>query len=237
MAGRLDTLLYEVRRLVKDRRPNAYVFPSTFLEEIAREEVPGVVDDTGMGKLETNLCNVAVDTDLYQLTLPTAYLDDASAAVAVPNLRMLNELVTTTLNWPLQKYTREQITDLKSGPTKRRGNPLTGFCIYEDANGATWLWVDPIPTVADVLKAVWEPLHPDVNMRQVVLMLNVAQLMILRLRVAATALDSATPAMLDKLGVSPAFAGTLRGRADESAATEYFRLNAGHRVGSIVRGR
>ena len=241
MAGTLQTQLYEIRRIIKDRRPNAAVFPTSLIEELSRNELQSTVDDLGMGKLETSaLVTIAANVDLYKVTLPTVSYTNAAgnnSTVQIPSFKMLNELVANSLKWPLLKISREEITDRKSGPTQRRGHPLTHFCLYEDTAQQTWLWVDPVPVQSDSLNAVWEPTHPDVTQDQCLLMLTQAGLLIHRLRTAAAVLDSATPAMLEKLGIGPGYAMLLRQQADRAVDPEYFRLNAGHRLGHIVRGR
>lgn len=233
MSGQIDTHMLEVRRLLKDRSPADYVFPTTQLEELTNLAIDELSEEMGMGNLETSAwVSLSVGVDTYAVTLPSLF------GQAVPSIQHLHSLTTTNLNWPMQKLTREEMLDRKSGPSKRQGTPTTHYAIWEGPDQSLELMVDPYPTVADALNAIWQPIHRRVDsFYDSTLMFSKRGLSALRLRVCAMALATAGQEALKRLDFPSDLADKWRAESSGIALDEYARLNEGHRVGHIRRMR
>lgn len=233
MSNQMDTHMLAVRRLLKDRSPADYVFPTTQLEELTNLAIDELAEEMGMGNVETPAwVTLTVGIDTYDVTLPSV------GGVAVPSIQHLFSLTTTNLNWPMHKLTREEMLDRKAGPTKRQGTPTTHYAIWEEPDQSLALMVDPYPTVADNLAAIWQPIHRRADsFFDASLMFSKRGLSALRLRVCAMALATAGQTALQRLDLPSDLADKWRAESSGIALDEYARLNEGHRVGHIRRMR
>lgn len=224
MAGTLSTLLWEVRRLIGDRRPGDPVCPDTFLEELADAATAELLDEIGQGQIKTTgFQALTAGTPTYTLTLPSS----------IPSVLHLQALVLESNGYPLTRVSLDELLAMRLSTTQATGLPLW-YAVREDNAQAVYLEVHPAPTAADAVTAYWEPVHRRVQTggatgTTTALSFSRMALAVLRLRVAGRAVLGMADDARARLSPpkSAQFAADLLSQSQRMAEAEFFRLHAG----------
>jgi hypothetical protein len=235
VAGTLVTLLYEIRRLLGDRRPGDPVCGDAFLEELTDIAIEELSDEIGQGQLKTvGFQALTVGVATYAVALPSS----------IPSILHLQSLVLESmLGYPLERVSLENLLAMRVTTNQATGTPLY-YCLREDNAQAVYLEIHPAPTAADAVTAYWEPVHKRVQSggasgTTTALSFAKPALTVLRMRVAGKAVAALTDEMLGKLNPpkSRQFGQDLLAQSVNLAQMEGFRLHAGTLPDLVERTR
>lgn len=230
--------LFDLRRLLKDRRGPDFVFPTTQVEEYTNNAIVELADEMGIGEVYTpGWLAIVAGTDEYTVTLP-------SGTAGIENLQ---QLVEDNLKWPLRPLTKDQMIARKVGSvgSTRRGHPVTGYYLYETDQGVLRIQLDPIPTQDDSLNATWTYQHPKVGLVDPTSGGTVTTTLLfankgctaLKLRVAAECVKNASDEDLARLKLNRQAGQEWEAESQSIALDEYWRITRGNRSGNVQRMR
>lgn len=238
--GSLTQTLYEVRRLIGDRRPGDPVCVDTFLEELVDIATEELRDEIGMGLVKTtSFQSLSAGVNAYTVALPS---DTVSIGA-------LQELVLESTGVPLERKPLSFILAMRTNGSDGRGEPRY-YAITEaqvaplnDARKVT-LDIYPSPVANDALTAYWEPVYERIESGgspnyTTVIPFSKAGLTALRMRVAGKAILALPPESLARLQPpkTAAFGQDLLNQSSALAVAEFVRLTAGTVPDTIQRTR
>jgi len=231
VASDLATMLFEVRRLIGDRRKGDPICTDPYLEELVTIAVDEMSDEIGTGTIKTTaFVTMVAGTATYTVTLPSS----------VPSLLHLQEMVNPASGYPLDKKPLGWILAQRINNENAVGEPRY-FCVREDDAQVLTLELYPAPNVTGPLSAFWEPVHRTVQAggSYTTLAFSKRSLTALRMRIAGLALGGLDAESLKRL--SPPkdrkYGERLIEQSFALASAEFSRLHQGEMVDYVERNR
>lgn len=231
MAGDLATTLYEVRRLIGDRRKGDPIVPDPLIEELTQTSIDELSDEMGTGQIKTASWKALVaGTMTYTVTLPSS----------IPGLLHLQQLILQSTGYPLEKRDLDFILAMRVNNSDAKGQPRY-WCVREDNAGVLTLEIYPSPAENDAVDAYWEPVHRRVRAgtNYTTIAFSDIGLSALRLRVAGKVILALAPEALAKLSPpkTAQFGASMLEESRGLAQVEFARMHDGALVDFVQRTR
>ena len=235
MAGDLTTHVYEVRRLIGDRRKGDPVVTDALIEELTDATIDELMDEIGAGTIKTaSFATLVPGTMTYTLTIPSS----------IPSILHLENLVLDSTGYPLEKRDLDWLLVMRVNNSDAKGTPRY-YAIRESNAQVTTLEIYPSPSENDTLTAYWQPIHRRVMLAgsttttTTELSFTKPGLTALRIRVAGKVLMALDAASLARLNPpkSAAFGESLVQQSVQLVEAEFFRLHQGEFVDTVQRTR